>query len=202
MKRYSPVIDVGELPTVVFGRRGITWWGTVGFMVIEASTLVVCAVTYLYLRKNQHVWPPEPYPLPSLLLPSASTIFLALTNIPNRLLHNATRQLDANAVRRGLLLMAALATAAVALRIFDFRELNVHWDTNAYASAAWITVAFHTVLLVFECLETWVFVALFWKGPVEGKHFVDVEDNCVYWYFMSLAWIPVFALIYISPRFL
>ena len=202
MKRYNPVIDVAALPTIVFGRRGITWWGTVGFMVIEASTLVVCAVTYLYLRKNQHVWPPEPHRLPSLLLPSFSALLLALSNIPNRWLHHRARDLDKPGVRRGLLIMATLATVAVGMRVFDFRELNVHWDTNAYASAAWITVAFHTTLLVFEMLETWVFTVLFWHGPVEGKHFVDAEDNCVYWYFMSLVWIPMYALLYISPRFL
>jgi heme/copper-type cytochrome/quinol oxidase subunit 3 len=202
MKQYRPVIDVGELPSVVFGRRGITWWGTVGFMVIEASTLMVCAVTYLYLRKNQHTWPPEPYPLPSLTLPTIGAVLLALSNIPNRWLHNAARRLDVDGVRRGLLLMAVLATILVGVRVFAFRALNVHWDTNAYASAAWITVAFHTTLLVFEWLETCVFVALFWHGPIEGKHFVDTEDNCVYWYFMSLVWLPIYALIYVSPRFL
>jgi cytochrome c oxidase subunit 3 len=195
-------MDVGALPAVVFGRRAITWWGTVGFMVIEASTLVVCGVTYLYLRKNQHTWPPEPYAHPSLLLPTISALFLALSNIPNRWLHKACLRLDKRAVQRGMLLMATLATVACVLRVFDFRELNVHWDTNAYASAAWITLAFHTTLLAFETLETWVFTVLFWHGPVEGKHFADGEDNCVYWYFMSLVWLPVYVLLYISPRFL
>lgn len=202
MKTHQPVMDVGTLPTVVFGRRGITWWGTVGFMTIEGATLVVCAVSYLYLRKNHHDWPPEPSRLPSLLLPTLSALFLALTNIPVRRLHHATRRMDKGAVQRGLLLMGMLATVAVAIRVFDFRELNVHWDTNAYASAAWLTLAFHSTLLAFEMIETWVFVALFWLGPIEGKHFVDVEDNCVYWYFMSLAWLPIYALLYLSPRFL
>ena len=202
MKQYHPMTDVGALPTVVFGRRGITWWGTIGFMVIEASTLVVCGVTYLYLRKNHHVWPPEPLRLPSLLIPTIGAVFLALSVIPNRWLHNACRRMDERQVSRGLLLMAILATIATGIRIFSFRELNVHWDTNAYASAAWITLAFHSMLLAFEMVETWVFVALFWLGPIEGKHFVDVEDNCVYWYFMSLIWLPVYALLYISPRLL
>ena len=202
MKTYRPVLDVGELPTVVFGRRGITWWGTVGFMLIEGATLIVCAVSYLYLRKNYYHWPPQPLRPPSLLLPTISALFLALSNIPNRWLHKASRRMDLAAVRRGLVLMGALGMIGVALRIFDFRELNVHWDTTAYASAAWLIVALHSTLLTFEVVETCVFAALFSFGPVEGKHFVDAEDNCVYWYFMSLSWLPLYALLYLSPRFL
>jgi heme/copper-type cytochrome/quinol oxidase subunit 3 len=202
MKRHYPVLDVAQLPTIAFGRRSPTWWGTVGFMVIEASTLVVAAVSYLYLRKNHHDWPPEPYALPSLIIPTISALLLALSNIPNRWLHKASRRMDKRPVQVGLLIMGILATIAVGIRIFDFRELNVHWDTNAYASAAWLTLSFHTMLLAFEMVETWVFAALFWFGPVEGKHFADVEDNCVYWYFMSLVWLPVYALLYLSPRWL
>ena len=202
MKRHQAVIDVAELPTIVFGRRAITWWGTVFFMVIEGSTLVVCAVAYLYLRKNFHHWPPSPSRLPDLLLPTIGAVFLALTNIPVYWLHKASRRMDKDAVRKGLLLMAAFGTVAVGIRIMGFRSLNVHWDTNAYASVAWLTVSFHTTLLLFEAIETWVFVALFWFGSVEGKHFTDVEDNCAYWYFMTLVWLPVYALVFWSPRLL
>ena len=60
MKRYRPTIDVSNLPTFVFGREAITWWGTVGFAAIEGMSLVVCAVAYLYLRKNVYHWPPPP----------------------------------------------------------------------------------------------------------------------------------------------
>ena len=44
--------------------------------------------------------------------------------------------------------------------------------------------------------------ALFLFGPIEEKHFSDVEDNAVYWYFMTLVWVPLYFLLYISPRIL
>ena len=37
-------------------------------------------------------------------------------------------------------------------------------------------------------------------GPIEEKRFVDVEENAVYWYFVVLAWLPIYALLYIAPR--
>lgn len=200
MKEYEAVVDVSETPTIVFGRRALTWWGTVAFMCIEATTLVICMVTYLYVRKNYHQWPPPPYRVPDVIRPTISAVFLALTTIPNYWLHQRVRKLDKRGVQIGLLMMSILALIAVWLRAYDFRDLNVHWDTNAYASAAWISVAFHSTLLFLEAIETWVFTALFWFGPTEGKHFSDADDNCVYWYFMSLVWLPMYALIYWSPR--
>jgi len=202
MKTYHPIVDLAELPAVTFGRRATSWWGTVGFMVIEAATLAVCAVVYLYLRKNYHEWPPAPVPLPDLVMPTIGVIFLVLSNIPNRMLHQKTRQLDRRGVQVGLLVLAIVASIAAGIRVFDFRDLNVHWDTNAYASAAWLSVALHSTLLLLQVVETWVFVVLLWFGPVEGKHFSDVEDTCVYWYFMSLVWVPIYFLVFLSPRLL
>ena len=37
-------------------------------------------------------------------------------------------------------------------------------------------------------------------GPIEEKRFVDVEENAVYWYFVVLAWLPIYGVIYWAPR--
>ena len=37
-------------------------------------------------------------------------------------------------------------------------------------------------------------------GPVEEQRFVDVEENALYWYFVVLAWLPIYAVIYWAPR--
>jgi heme/copper-type cytochrome/quinol oxidase subunit 3 len=200
MKTYEKVMDVSQTPTIVFGRRALTWWGTVAFICIESTTLLVCMMTFLYVRKNFHNWPPPPLRVPDLLRPTISAVFLALTVIPNYWFHQKVRKLDKRGAQIGFLIMSILAAIAVVFRIYDFRDLNAHWDTNAYGSAAWLSVAFHSTLLFLEAIETWVFTALFWFGPLEGKHFGDADDNAVYWYFMSLVWLPMYAIVYWTPR--
>jgi len=37
-------------------------------------------------------------------------------------------------------------------------------------------------------------------GPIEQKRFSDVSENAFYWYFVVLAWLPIYALLYITPR--
>ena len=50
-------LDVSTLPTTVFGHRSHMWWGTLGFMLIEGTTLLVCVASYFYLRLNFTTWP-------------------------------------------------------------------------------------------------------------------------------------------------
>jgi len=45
-----PVIDVSPLPKFAFGHKGLIWWGTTGFMVIEGSMFVMALIVYFYLR--------------------------------------------------------------------------------------------------------------------------------------------------------
>ena len=39
------------------------------------------------------------------------------------------------------------------------------------------------------------------KGPLEGKHFVDIAENSGYWTFIVLSWIPIYAVVYWASRF-
>ena len=79
MRRERVVADVSRLPTVVFGSRNLVSWGTLGFMVIEGFSLALCAVTYVYLRKNSDVWPPHGTQLPQLLVPTINMAVMILS---------------------------------------------------------------------------------------------------------------------------
>jgi cytochrome c oxidase subunit I+III len=39
-------------------------------------------------------------------------------------------------------------------------------------------------------------------GHVEPKRLVDVSENGLYWYFVVLSWLPIYATIYLAPRWL
>ena len=43
-------------------------------------------------------------------------------------------------------------------------------------------------------------IALLCKGPVEKKHFGDIEASALLWYFVVLEWVPAFAILYLEPR--
>ena len=38
-------------------------------------------------------------------------------------------------------------------------------------------------------------------GRLDASRFVDVAENASYYYFVVLSWLPIYALLYIAPRF-
>ncbi len=201
MRRPRVVLDVSALPDVVFGPRDIMWWGTLGFVVIEGFTLVLCAVVYVYLTQNFVSWPPERTPPPSLTVPTIQ-LAVMLGSLP--LVHWLSRMahaFDLRRVRTGLAASTLVALLAFLLRVGGcVSQLRVRWDTNAYGSAQWLLLGAHTTLLLFQLIEIGGMALLFWFGTVERKHFSDVSDAVFYWWFMVLGYVPIFVLSFILPR--
>lgn len=194
-------IDVAELPDVAFGPRDLMWWGTLGFAVIEGFTLALCAAVYLYLWKNFDTWPPAGTPLPALGVPTLHVALMLLSLPALRWLQRAARRFDIPRVRRGLVMATAFGLAFTALRMVELlRSLGVRWDSNAYGSAQWLILVSHGTLLLIELVEVAGFALFFLVGVPEEKHFSDVADVAFYWYFMVLAWLPLYVLCFWGPR--
>jgi cytochrome c oxidase subunit III len=86
------------------------------------------------------------------------------------------------------------------LRWQDFVALNVRWDDNAYGSIAWMTVGFHGTILVLQVVETLFFTSFLFSGDFQERHFSDATDSTFYWYFFVGSWIPLYLMLYLSPR--
>ncbi len=201
MKRRAS-IDVSHLPHFGFGDRGLIWWGVWGFLAIETTMLVICLVSYYYLRDRASDWPPPPTQLPDLGIPTATLFVLLLSLVPMRLLEGAAKRLDARATIRWTLVCIAFGVVFSVLRVFEFYSVNVLFDSNAYGSVVWTILGVHTFHLVAEVLETCVIASILIAGHREPKFFVDSADNALYWYFIVAIWIPCYATIYLAPRFL
>jgi cytochrome c oxidase subunit 3 len=64
----------------------------------------------------------------------------------------------------------------------------------------WTIMGFHTVYLMTDLLDTTVLAVLMFVGPLEERRFVDVSENGMYWYFVVVAWIPLYVIVYLVPR--
>lgn len=202
-RRTQPVIDVSELPDIAFGANDIMWWGTLGFVVIEGFTLVVCAAVLVYLTQNYATWPPEGTPRPSVIAPSIQ-VLLMLASLPViAWVARRAREFNLGAVRRGLILATLLNAVFVGLRLWELnRSLHVKWDTNAYGSALWLVLTMHGTLLLVELVEVCGMMLMFWFSPIEEKRFSDVADMMFYWAFMVLSWVPLYILCFWLPRWI
>ena len=94
-----------------------------------------------------------------------------------------------------------IGVALLVIRVFEYPALNVYWYQSAYASILWALLFLHTTHIVTDWGDTVVLTALMHtKHGVEGRRFVDVSENSVYWRFVWLAWLPIYLMIYWFPR--
>ena len=198
MRLSDGSVDVSEVPKHGFETKSPAWWGTIGFMAVEGTSLILCAAAYVYLSRNFDPWPPAP--LPDLAVPTLSLLLLLVVGAFAIPIHRRAEHGD----RRGLCALLLLASAAqlgvLVLRALEFDALNVRWDTNAYGSAAWFILGMHTTLVVADFFETLAFGLIFLIGPVEKKHFEDADEVAFYSWFLVGSWIPLYFLLYFSPR--
>ncbi|MGN6392608.1 MAG: cytochrome c oxidase subunit 3 [Gemmatimonadales bacterium] len=199
MSEPRVVASAANLPNVTFGHRSLVWWGTLGFILIEGSTLFICAASYFYLHQRVSSWPPAGTPRPALVAPSVQILVMALSIIPIVKADQAARRLDVAGVRTNMVLASLFAVAMCVVRGFEFVALNVRWDTNAYGSVAWATVVAHATLLLLETAETIVFTLLVYSPNLEQRDIAGISDNTVYWCFMTSSWVLLAVVVYFLP---
>jgi heme/copper-type cytochrome/quinol oxidase subunit 3 len=193
-------LDVGALPPGAFGSRSLMWWGTMGIVLIEGTVFALAIGSYFYLRTRLPSWPPDGVAPPDLRWGTINTIVLLASLIPNELAKRAGERIDLGGVRVWMLACLAFGVAFNLIRVFEFRHLNVMWDHDAYGSIVWVLLGLHTTHILTDFLDTAVLAVLMFVGPIEERRFVDVEENAVYWYFVVLAWLPIYGAIYWAPR--
>jgi heme/copper-type cytochrome/quinol oxidase subunit 3 len=192
-------LDVSGIQTYGFGHRSLQWWGTASMMAIEGSVFAMIIMSYIYLKGRVPHWPPSG-PGPDLLWGTVNTIVLVVSCVPAALTKRAAERFDLGGVRLWISVSLAFALVFNGLRFLEFGALNVRWDSNGYGSIVWVLLGFHTVHVLTDFLDSAVLAAITFFTPMDERRFVDVSENSVYWYFVVLSWLPIYALIYFAPR--
>jgi heme/copper-type cytochrome/quinol oxidase subunit 3 len=193
------VQDVQELDHHGYGPRMTTWWGTVGMMSIEGTSLALAAGAYLYLAARSPQWPPGA-PLPSLVWSSVMTVLMLVSIVPNFILQQVASSEDKRRVRFWLIVLLLFGLATLVIRGLEFASLNVRWDANAYGSIVWFILVVHTTYIAADWVDTIVLTVLMFTRHGEGKRFSDAEEDAIFWWFVIATWIAIYLLIYWFPR--
>jgi cytochrome c oxidase subunit 3 len=193
--------DLAHLPTHGFGPKSLTFWGVVAFFLIEGTGFALAIGAYFFLEGLEDNWPPDPWLPPNLLAGTLFTILILLSEIPNTMVKRAAERHDLATVKRYMLILLPVFAGLAVLRGFEFASLNVWWTDNAYGSILWALLVLHTTHIGTDIIDSLVLTALmFTKHSAENRRVVDVSENAMYWRFVWLCWLPIYALIYWVPR--
>ena len=198
--RQQAVIDLAGLPLHGKSSASVTWWGTFSFMLIEGTGFTLVLAVYFYLGSLEPEWPIAAPP-PDLGPGTALTIVLLASLVPNHLVLRWAGREQVTLVRIGIVIMALFGIAPLVLRWYEFPALHVRWDSNAYGSITWTLLGLHATHLITDLIDTIVLAALMFSGHRFNKRRLgDVQDNALYWYFVVLTWLPIYAVLYWGPR--
>jgi cytochrome c oxidase subunit I+III len=196
-------LDVSALPSIAFGPRATLWWGVVALMAIEGTALALTGASYLYVRRNFTEWPPAGTTLPALGAATGELVVLLVSLVPMIVVDRAARREEYLPVTIGLGVVTVFGLAALGLRALQFASaLGIRWDAHVYGSVVWLLLGMHAAHVITSTVENALIVAVLVKGPVERKDYVDAHVNALFWYFVVGAWVAVYALVYLAPRWL
>jgi cytochrome c oxidase subunit 3 len=193
--------SVADLPTHKFGPSSLTWWGIIGFMVIEGAAFGLTFAAYFFLMGHEQGWPPVGRAAPSVLAGTLFTIIILLSEIPNTMIKKAAHEADVPTIRVLMPVIVAIGVVLLIIRGFEFNSLNVRWTDNAYGSIIWALLLLHTSHILTDWMDTVVLWMLMrTRLAYEGRRLVDVDENSLYWRYVWLLWIPIYLMIYWVPR--
>jgi cytochrome c oxidase subunit I+III len=187
---------------VTSGPRSTIWWGVAGLLAIEGTMFALLFACYFYYARNFAAWPPSGTPRPDILLGTINMALMLISVWPMRLAQRAGWREDRPALPLPLAICTIAGLLCLALRFLEFDAVHTKWDTHAYGSIVWSILGMHLVHLLTSTFELGLLTVLMHTGEVERKHFVDVDVNALYWYFVVFAWVPLYATIYFAPRLL
>ena len=209
MATERQVIDVSKLPGAVLDHRSPIWWANVLMIPIETTMFGILVASYFYLRQNFPQWPPvQPNTIPPVHHPvprlGASVVNLAVIFVSCLSMGWADRSALARrsrGVRLGLTLTIALGLAAIGVRWGEFFALQFRWDDNAYGSIVWTLLGMHLMHLIIGSCENVLLLGWVWMKGLDDKHARDIHVTAIYRYWVGLVWLPIWAIVFISPRF-
>ncbi len=197
--RHRVVLNARHIPTYGHGSRSTTWWGTMGFCVVEGMGFVLAIGAYFYLVFINGDWPLSAS-APDLFWSSLHTVLMMASLWPNHLAKTNSEHENLAKTRLYLVIMSLVGVALLGLRVHEIETLHTKWDHNAYGSIVWLLLGFHTAHLLTDVVDTIVLAVMMFTRHGHGRRFPNVGQNSDYWTFVVAAWLPVYVVVYWFPR--
>ena len=189
------------IPHLVTGSKGSGWWGIVMLLMIESAVFAGLIASYFYLFANADVWPAGNASAPEIGLPIIYSIVLIASGALGYMGGKAMKQGELRKMRIFRLSGCAALVVFLVLKAYEYINLDYLWDDSAYSSIMWLIAGFHSAHVFSVLIKELVIQVLAAKGFFTSERRGAVEGATLYWSYVVLMWIPLFATLYIFPNY-
>lgn len=195
----TPVVAAPARPTTR-PSRPTAWWGMVGMIATEAVLFAGLLSSYFFVRAASPGWPQGGIARPELGLVVPFTAVLLASSIPLFVADAAARRGHWPLVRAMLALSFTLGAAFLGRQVVEYRALGFGIRDNAYASLFYVITGLHGLHVAFGLAVSVVVQAKAWTGRLTAERHLTLTVFSLYWHFVDVVWVFVFASLYLSVR--
>ncbi len=188
-----------HLPTETRGIRTTSLWGMIILLLTDSMVFINLIVTYFTLRFRAPVWPPEGIEKPELVMSGIATVLLLLSSGPVQWADYSLEKGHAGRAKLGLIGGFILGSTFLALQVVGAFQWTFTLGSNAYSSIFIILTSFHAAHVLTGLIMLALALLLVWMGYYRQDHRVGLQNTVLFWHFIDIIWIFVFATLHLSP---
>jgi cytochrome c oxidase subunit 3 len=175
--------------------------GLIIFLASESLMFMGLFVSYLVYRAGAIQWPPAETEV-ELLIPAINTIILVSSSFVIHQGDVAVKKGDVKSMRWWYLGTIAMGLIFLGGQVYEYLTLGYGLSTNVFSSCFYVMTGFHGLHVLVGVL---IMFGVLWRSRRPGhyhatKH-TGVEMAEIYWHFVDIIWIILFALLYILTLF-
>ncbi|MEM9162747.1 MAG: heme-copper oxidase subunit III [Cyanobacteria bacterium P01_F01_bin.4] len=173
-------------------------FGVLVFLCAESMIFLGLFIAYLSFRLMAPAWPPEGTPELEVLLPGINTIILISSSFVIHKADTAIKKDDVSGMQLWFAITALMGAIFLGGQVYEYLNLEFGLTTNIFASTFYVLTAFHGLHVLLGLL---MMVAVLFRSRAAGhysheNHF-GIEAVELYWHFVDVIWIILFALLYL-----
>ena len=169
------------------------------FIASEAMLFGSFFAAYFFVRvvnPSAEPWPPEPFHLPvfvagvntAILLTSSFTMHWSLQSI---------KRGNRAGMKAGLVLTFAMGLAFLLTQMIEYAHVGFNTGDHAFASVFFGLTGLHGAHVLVGLTLLGMATVRAFRGHFTAEHHHGVELPGIYWHFVDLMWIVVYATIYL-----
>ncbi|MFM7470212.1 MAG: heme-copper oxidase subunit III [Nodosilinea sp. LVE1205-7] len=176
----------------------------VGLLTFLASEfLMFCGffAVFLVFRSAIAQWPPEDTEV-ELLLPAINTVILVSSSWVINLGTKAIKKNDLAGLRLWFGITVAMGAVFLVGQVYEYMNLGYGLTTNLFSNCFYLMTGFHGLHVFIGLL---LILGVLWRSR-RPNHYTDLthtgpEMAEIYWHFVDVVWIVLFALVYLLTLF-
>ena len=170
------------------------------FIASEAMLFGAFFTAYFFVRvvnpTASEVWPPAPFEFPKFVA-GVNTAILVTSSFTMHWALQSIKRGNRRGLQAGLVLTIVMGLAFLLTQVIEYAHVGFNTSDGAFASVFFGLTGLHGAH-VFIGLSLLTFAAVrAFRGHYSPEHFHGVEIPGIYWHFVDIMWLVVYAAVYL-----